>query len=95
MYLGGNLQYVVEVVVTITLRNSTTMMMMMAAYRAMSARDRKIREELARRHKGQGQENGEAERLPPVRGETVKRFGWDHRLQRQNFFMAFKEVPRW
>ena len=25
---------------------------------------------------------------PPVRGENVKTFRWDHRLQRQNLFMA-------
>ena len=30
---------------------------------------------------------------PPVRGENVKTFRWDHRLQRQNLFMAFKRVP--
>ena len=32
---------------------------------------------------------------PPVRGKNVKTFTWDHRLQRQNPFMAFKRVPRW
>ena len=32
---------------------------------------------------------------PPVRGENVKTFRWDHRLQIQNLFMAFKRVPRW
>ena len=33
---------------------------------------------------------------PPVRGENVKTFGWDRGLQIiQNFFMAFKRVPRW
>ena len=26
---------------------------------------------------------------PPVRGENVKTFRWDHRLPRQNLFMAF------
>ena len=31
----------------------------------------------------------------PVRGENVKTFRWDHRLQRQNLLMAFKRVPRW
>ena len=31
---------------------------------------------------------------PPVRGENVKTFRWDHRLQIQNLFMAFKRVPR-
>ena len=30
---------------------------------------------------------------PPVRGKNVKTFRWDHRLQRQNLFMAFKRVP--
>ena len=30
---------------------------------------------------------------PPVRGENVKTFGWDHRLQIQSLFMAFKQVP--
>ena len=30
---------------------------------------------------------------PPVRGENVTTFRWDHRLQRQNLFMAFKRVP--
>ena len=30
---------------------------------------------------------------PPVRGKSVKTFRWDHRLQIQNFFMAFKRVP--
>ena len=29
---------------------------------------------------------------PPVRGENVKTFRWDHRLQIQNLFMAFKRV---
>ena len=32
---------------------------------------------------------------PPVRGENVKTFRWDHRLQIQNLFMTFKRVPRW
>ena len=33
---------------------------------------------------------------PPVRGENVKTFSrWDHRLQIQHLFMAFKRVPRW
>ena len=32
---------------------------------------------------------------PPVRGKNVKTFRWDHRLQIQNLFMAFKRVPRW
>ena len=34
---------------------------------------------------------------PPVRGENVKTIRWDHRLQVQNLFMAFKrvELPRW
>ena len=32
---------------------------------------------------------------PPVRGENVKTFRWDHRLQIQNLFMAFKRVPLW
>ena len=31
---------------------------------------------------------------PPVKGENVKTFRWDHRLQIQNLFMAFKRVPR-
>ena len=31
---------------------------------------------------------------PPVRGENVKTFRWDHRLQRPSLFMAFR-VPRW
>ena len=31
---------------------------------------------------------------PSVRGENVKTFRWDHRLQKQNLFMAFKQVPR-
>ena len=31
----------------------------------------------------------------PVRGgKNVKTFRWDHRLQIQNLFMAFKRVPR-
>ena len=32
---------------------------------------------------------------PPVRGENVKTFRWDHRPQIQNLFIAFKQVPRW
>ena len=33
---------------------------------------------------------------PPVRGGgDVKMFRWDQRLQIQNLFMAFKQVPRW
>ena len=32
---------------------------------------------------------------PPVRGENVKTFRWDHRLRRPNLSMAFKQVPRW
>ena len=32
---------------------------------------------------------------PPVRGENVKTFRWDHRLQIQNLFVAFERVPRW
>ena len=30
-----------------------------------------------------------------VRGDSVKTFWWDHRLQIQNLFRAFKWVPRW
>ena len=31
---------------------------------------------------------------PPVRGKYVKTFSrWDHRLQIQNLYMAFKRVP--
>ena len=30
----------------------------------------------------------------PVRRENVKTFRWDHKLQIQNLFMAFKRVPR-
>ena len=30
---------------------------------------------------------------PPVREKNVKTFRWDHRLQRQNLFMAFERVP--
>ena len=29
------------------------------------------------------------------REENVKTFRWDHRLPRQNIFMAFKRVPQW
>ena len=32
---------------------------------------------------------------PPVRWKNVKTFRWNHRLQIQNLFMAFKRVPRW
>ena len=32
---------------------------------------------------------------PPVKEKNVKTFRWDHGLQRQNLFMAFKRVPRW
>ena len=32
---------------------------------------------------------------PLVRGENVKTFRWDHRLQKQNLFMVFKRVPQW
>ena len=33
---------------------------------------------------------------PPVRGENVKTFRWDHRLQIQiNLFVTFERVPRW
>ena len=31
----------------------------------------------------------------PHRGKNVKTLRWDHRLQTQNLFMAFKRVPRW
>ena len=31
----------------------------------------------------------------PHRGENVKQLKWDHSLQKQNIFMAFKKVPRW
>ena len=32
---------------------------------------------------------------PPVKGENVKTFRWDHhRLQIQSLFKAFKRVPR-
>ena len=30
---------------------------------------------------------------PPVRGENVKTFRWDHRLQIQNLFAAFNGAP--
>ena len=30
---------------------------------------------------------------PPVRGENVKPFRWNHRLQIRNLFVAFKRVP--
>ena len=32
---------------------------------------------------------------PPVRGENVKTFRWDHKLRIQNLFMAFERVPLW
>ena len=33
---------------------------------------------------------------PPVRGENVKTFRWDHRLQiNTKYLMGFKRVPRW
>ena len=32
---------------------------------------------------------------PPVRGENIKTFRWDHRVQIQNLFLAFKRVPLW
>ena len=32
---------------------------------------------------------------PPSRRKNIKTFRWDHRLQIQNLFMAFKRVPRW
>ena len=32
---------------------------------------------------------------PPVRGKNIKTLRWDHRLQIQNLFMAFKRVPLW
>ena len=31
---------------------------------------------------------------PSQEGKNVKTFWWDHRLQRQNLFMAFNWVPR-
>ena len=31
---------------------------------------------------------------PSIRGENVKMLRWDHRLQIQNLFVAFKRVPR-
>ena len=31
---------------------------------------------------------------PPVRGGNAKTFRWNHRLQIQNLFMAFKRVPQ-
>ena len=42
--------------------------------------------------------NQNASRLsehPPVRGKNVKTFRWDHRVQIQDLFVAFKRVPRW
>ena len=33
--------------------------------------------------------------IPQSRGKNVKTSRWDHRLQRQNLFMAFKRVSRW
>ena len=32
---------------------------------------------------------------PSDKGRNVKTFRWDHRLQSQNLFMAFKLIPRW
>ena len=33
---------------------------------------------------------------PPVRGGgNIKTFRWDHKLQRQNLFMAFNRAPQW
>ena len=34
-----------------------------------------------------------SEHLFPHRGEKVKTLTWDHRLQKQNLFIAFKRVP--
>ena len=31
--------------------------------------------------------------IPQSGGKNVKTFRWDHRLQIQNLFMAFKRVP--
>ena len=31
---------------------------------------------------------------PPVRGKNVETFRWDHRLQRQNIYMAFIPLRR-
>ena len=33
--------------------------------------------------------------IPQAGGGNVKTFRWDHRLQIQNLFMAFKRVPLW
>ena len=33
--------------------------------------------------------------MPQSGGKNVKTFRWDHRLQIQNLFMAFKRVPLW
>ena len=33
--------------------------------------------------------------IPQSGGKNVKTFRWDHRLQIQNLFMAFKRVPLW
>ena len=33
--------------------------------------------------------------IPRLGGKNVKTFRWDHRLQIQNLFMAFKRVPLW
>ena len=33
--------------------------------------------------------------IPQKGGGIVKTFRWEHRLQRQNLFMAFKRVPRY
>ena len=33
--------------------------------------------------------------IPQSGGKSVKTFRWDHRLQIQNLFVAFKRVPLW
>ena len=33
--------------------------------------------------------------IPQSGGKNVKMFRWDHRLQVENLFMAFKRVPLW
>ena len=33
--------------------------------------------------------------IPQSGGGNVKKLRWDHRLQIQNIFMAFKRVPLW
>ena len=33
--------------------------------------------------------------IPLSGGKNVKTFRWDHRLQIQNLFIAFKRVPLW